>query len=113
MKINFLESDWCQSWLHVIPHHLKALTPSLFQTNQGTVKLPFLLTIYVSKLDSRTQKMMFLKPYGKSFHELTVKIEKMLTVIYRTLLSITKYFLPREDAGGLSREYVLRIPSVS
>ena len=22
-------------------------------------------------------------------------------------------FLPREDAGGLSREYVLRIPSVS
>ena len=25
----------------------------------------------------------------------------------------TKILFPREDAGGLSREYILRIPSVS
>ena len=34
--------------------------------------------------------------------------------IMRQKYYITKsYITPREDAGGLSREYVLRIPSVS
>ena len=49
---------------------------------------------------------------------------RSLIFLYTTLKHLTFYFpnleqnltqfhLPREDAGGLSREYVLRIPSVS
>ena len=29
------------------------------------------------------------------------------------MYALIHLYLPREDAGGLSREYVLRIPSVS
>ena len=35
-------------------------------------------------------------------------------ILYHMLFSVgSSQLLPREDAGGLSREYVLRIPSVS
>ena len=39
----------------------------------------------------------------------------LFTQVYEALLFhiFLQRFIPREDAGGLSREYVLRIPSVS
>ena len=43
------------------------------------------------------------------WHRKYVIESKSRTVIYIYLSKVA----PREDAGGLSREYVLRIPSVS
>ena len=41
----------------------------------------------------------------------SVKYAKHIIITIRKGRLVTNY--PREDAGGLSREYVLRIPSVS
>ena len=56
--------------------------------------VPFLLTFYAPNLGSRTQKM-------TSLASQCINIPIQICTF------------PREDAGGLSREYVLRIPSVS
>ena len=44
---------------------------------------------------------------------LVVKSYNALLDNLNILLMISIYHLPREDAGGLSREYFLRIPSMS